>query len=263
MFWTRLISGIILIALAVGAIWKGGYILAGVLLVLTIAGMREYYKAAGLTGHPMTWLELAAYIAAVIYYAVLVFAEPEYLMPALAGGCLLILVMYVATYPAFKTLEAAGYIYPLLYIAVMLGFMYMIRCRFKGNIEVWLIFLSSWGADTCAYCVGRLIGRHKMSPKLSPKKSVEGAIGGVVGAGLLGVIYALIFKQPIVIYMLICMVTAVISMFGDLTASAVKREAGIKDYSHLIPGHGGILDRFDSVLFAAPAVYLSCLMFLS
>ena len=262
MFLTRLISGIVLIALAIGAIYKGGYILLGALLILTLAGMREYYKATSLAGRPMTWLELAAYIGAVGYYAALGFLDPEFLLPILAAACLLILFLYVIMYPTFKSLEAAGYIFGILYLAVMLGFMYMIRIRFKGNIEVWLIFLGSWGADTCAYCVGRLLGRHKMAPVLSPKKSIEGAVGGVAGAALLGLIYALIFKQPTGIYMLISAVTAVVSMFGDLAASAVKREANIKDFSHLIPGHGGILDRFDSVIFAAPTVYFACLLLL-
>ena len=120
---------------------------------------------------------------------------------------------------------------------------------------MWLIFLCSWGCDTCAYCVGMLIGKHKMAPVLSPKKSVEGAVGGVAGAVLLGVIYAAATKGPMAEYALICGVGALISMVGDLAASAIKRNMGIKDYGKLIPGHGGILDRFDSVIFTAPVIY--------
>ena len=101
-----------------------------------------------------------------------------------------------------------------------------------------------------------------MSPKLSPKKTIEGAVGGVIGAGLLGVIYSLIAKNfyvtemnLTVIFALICMVGALISIIGDLGASAIKRNYDIKDYGNLIPGHGGILDRFDSVIFVAPIIY--------
>ena len=122
-----------------------------------------------------------------------------------------------------------------------------------GGVVVWLIFLSSWGCDTCAYCVGVLIGKHKMAPKLSPKKSVEGGIGGIVGAALLGALFALAvnrfggaFVSP---------VGGAISQVGDLAASAIKRNHEIKDYGKLIPGHGGILDRFDSVIFTAPVIY--------
>ena len=108
-----------------------------------------------------------------------------------------------------------------------------------------LVFLSAWGNDTLAYCTGRLIGKHKMSPILSPKKTVEGAIGGVIGAGLLGCLYGLFAKQflsvnynLIVVFGIVCAVGGLISIIGDLGASAIKRNYDIKDYSHLIPGHG-------------------------
>ena len=99
-----------------------------------------------------------------------------------------------------------------------------------------------------------------MAPVLSPKKSVEGAVGGVVGAGLMGLAFGLIFKEPYIRYMIICAAGALISMVGDLAASAIKRDKGIKDYGKLIPGHGGILDRFDSVIFTAPVIYFLSLL---
>ena len=101
-----------------------------------------------------------------------------------------------------------------------------------------------------------LIGKHKMAPVLSPKKSIEGAAGGVAGAALLGLIYAAAIGGKLLEYALICAIGALISMVGDLAASAIKRNRNIKDYGKLIPGHGGILDRFDSVIFTAPVIYL-------
>ena len=114
-----------------------------------------------------------------------------------------------------------------------------------------------------------LIGKHKMAPVLSPKKSVEGGVGGVIGAALLGAIYALVISNwngmsthtPLM-YALICAVGALISMVGDLAASAIKRNKEIKDYGTLIPGHGGILDRFDSVIFTAPFIYFLSMILL-
>ena len=107
-----------------------------------------------------------------------------------------------------------------------------------------------------------LIGKHKMAPVLSPKKSVEGGVGGVVGAALLGALYAVVIAgwngsdtHTPLMYAVICAVGALISMVGDLAASAIKRNKEIKDYGTLIPGHGGILDRFDSVIFTAPFIY--------
>ena len=118
-----------------------------------------------------------------------------------------------------------------------------------GGLFAWFLEMG------CAYCVGMLIGKHKMAPVLSPKKSIEGAVGGVVGAALLGVIYAAATQGKMAEYALICAVGALISMVGDLAASAIKRNQNIKDYGKLIPGHGGILDRFDSVIITAPVIY--------
>lgn len=144
----------------------------------------------------------------------------------------------------------------------MLSYVYQTRELTQGAFLVWLIILCSWGCDTCAYCVGMLIGKHKMAPKLSPKKSIEGGIGGILGAALLGAVYALAINQfaagadaNVLEYALICGVGGMISQVGDLAASAIKRNHDIKDYGKLIPGHGGILDRFDSVIFTAPIIY--------
>ena len=111
-----------------------------------------------------------------------------------------------------------------------------------------------------------LFGKHKMAPKLSPKKSIEGAVGGVVGAAILGFLYGMFFEkhmnvimQPGFVSACACAIGALISQVGDLAASAIKRNHEIKDYGHLIPGHGGIMDRFDSMIFTAPAIYFAVL----
>ena len=132
----------------------------------------------------------------------------------------------------------------------------------RGAYIGWRSFRGSWGCETCADGGGGWMGKHKMSPKLSPKKSVEGAVGGVVGAALLTVLYGKVFQNAMgagdmEVYLMaaISAVGALVSMVGDLTASAIKRNYEIKDYGRLIPGHGGILDRFDSVIFTAPMIY--------
>ena len=156
-----------------------------------------------------------------------------------------------------------GAFFGVFYVAVMMSYIYRTREITDGQYLVWLIFLSSWGCDTCAYCFGMLLGKHKLAPVLSPKKSVEGAVGGTFGAVLLGVIYAFIFggkmelEAPVLVCGAACGIAAVISQIGDLAASAIKRNHNVKDYGHLIPGHGGILDRFDSMLFTAPAIYFA------
>lgn len=149
----------------------------------------------------------------------------------------------------------------------MLSFIYLVRELPYGVYSVWMIFISSWICDTCAYVVGMLIGKHKLAPVLSPKKSIEGAIGGIAGAALVGALYAYFIVEPAVsgqkvtwVFVLISAVGAVISQVGDLAASAIKRNHEIKDYGKLIPGHGGVMDRFDSVIFTAPMIYFLVLL---
>lgn len=259
MFKTRLFSGIVLVALALVLIITGGDLLLVSTLVISYIGMFELYRifhieksAPGIIG----------YLAATVYYCNLRFEFIPDLMMFVLGFFMLLMFAYVFTYPKYKTEQIMAAFFGVFYVAVMLSYVYQTRMLAAGAYIVWLIFLCSWGCDTCAYCVGMLIGKHKMSPKLSPKKSIEGAVGGVIGAALLTILYGMIFKSAmnstqthVFIMAGISAVGALISMVGDLTASAIKRNYEIKDYGKLIPGHGGILDRFDSVIFTAPVIY--------
>jgi phosphatidate cytidylyltransferase len=124
------------------------------------------------------------------------------------------------------------------------------------GILVWLVVFAAFGSDVMAYFTGMAIGRHKLCPEISPKKTIEGAIGGILGSVLVCGLFGHFFAPQYVVHCLVIGVLgAVISQCGDLTASAFKRRMGIKDYGNLIPGHGGVLDRFDSVLFTAPGIY--------
>lgn len=255
MFKTRLLSGILLVAVALLTIINGGYVLFFTLLGVSVIGMQELYKAMQVRRESFNLLEIAGYAGAVIYYAAMMLDFERYGMLAVLLALVLLMFVYVFTYPKYQAGQVMAAFFGVVYVAVMLSFIYLTRNLPGGKFLVWLIFLCSWGCDTCAYCVGMLIGKHKMAPVLSPKKSVEGAVGGVAGAALLGVAYAAATQGPAAEYAVICAVGALISMVGDLAASAVKRNQGIKDYGKLIPGHGGILDRFDSVIFTAPIIY--------
>jgi phosphatidate cytidylyltransferase len=140
----------------------------------------------------------------------------------------------------------------------------MTRAHKTGVYFAWLIFISAWGSDTFAYFTGKALGKHKLCPNLSPKKTVEGSLGGVIGATAMSVIYALLankFALNLEVNMVFFCATigffgSMFSQFGDLAASAIKRQTGIKDFGYIIPGHGGALDRFDSMLFTAPSVFI-------
>lgn len=255
MFKTRLISGIVLVIIALATIISGSWILFFTLLAVSLIGMRELYKVMKVSDEHVTVLELVGYLGAVLYYIAMKADFGNYGTMAIIISMILILFVYVFGYPKYHAEQVMAAFFGVVYVAVMLSFIYLTRSLPDGKFLVWLIFLCSWGCDTCAYCVGMLIGKHKMAPILSPKKSIEGAVGGVAGAALLGVIYAAATQGKMAEYALICAVGALISMVGDLAASAIKRNQNIKDYGKLIPGHGGILDRFDSVIITAPVIY--------
>ena len=255
MFKTRLIRGIVLVIIALATIISGSWILFFTLLAVSLIGMRELYKVMKVSDEHVTVLELVGYLGAVLYYIAMKADFGNYGTMAIIISMILILFVYVFGYPKYHAEQVMAAFFGVVYVAVMLSFIYLTRSLPDGKFLVWLIFLCSWGCDTCAYCVGMLIGKHKMAPVLSPKKSIEGAVGGVAGAALLGVIYAAATQGKMAEYALICAVGALISMVGDLAASAIKRNQNIKDYGKLIPGHGGILDRFDSVIITAPVIY--------
>ena len=252
MFTKRLVSGIILVILAIIVVGKGGALLYGVTALISLIGLFELYRVLKIEKNAMG---IVGYLTAVSYYGLVWFDGHHYVTLMAIAALMVMMAIYVFTFPKYRTEEVAESFFGVFYVAVMLSYLYQVRAMGDGKYLVWLIFLCSWGCDTCAYCVGMLIGKHKMAPVLSPKKSVEGAVGGVAGAALLGVIYAAATQGPMLEYAVICAVGALISMVGDLAASAIKRNQGIKDYGKLIPGHGGILDRFDSVIFTAPVIY--------
>ena len=258
MFKTRLLSGIVMVIILIATVGLGGNVLFGLLAVISLIGMSELYKVVDVHNKA---LGVAGYLAAAAYYALLYAGLTQHFTMLFIAFLVAVMAVYVFSFPKFVSEQVMTAYFGLFYVAVMLSYVYQTRMLAEGAIIVWLIFLSSWGCDTCAYCVGMLFGKRKMAPKLSPKKSVEGGIGGVAGAALLGALYALAMNKwagaavSPVNFAIICGAGGMISQVGDLCASAIKRNKDIKDYGKLIPGHGGILDRFDSVIFTAPIIY--------
>lgn len=266
MFKTRLLSGILLVIIALATIISGGDVLFATLLLISFIGMTEIYRVLEISG---MLLGGVGYLAAVGYYLIIRMGRMDLIAFFVVAFLIWLMVIYVFSYPKYRAEQVMLAFFGFFYVAFMLSYVYQIRMLSQGAFLVWLVFLCSWGCDTCAYCVGMLLGKHKMAPKLSPKKSIEGAVGGVAGAALLGAAYAAAINHfvpgtdaSVVQYAIICGVGGVISQVGDLAASAIKRNHDIKDYGNLIPGHGGILDRFDSVIFTAPIIYYMAIMLL-
>lgn len=255
MFWTRLASGIVLMVITITLMMVGGDILFWAITIISLIGLYELYRTVGMEKTIPAYL---AYLASVGLDLVLRTGNHVYYLPVLIGAMMLFMACYVITFPRFRSEQIMMLVFGLIYVTTMLSYVYQVRMLEHGIYLVWLIYVGAWGSDTCAYCVGKLTGKHKMPSKLSPNKTIEGCVGGIIGAALIGLIYAAALhmsRNMCIAFALIGAVSSVISQIGDLTASAIKRNHDIKDYGHLIPGHGGILDRFDSIIFTAPIVY--------
>ncbi len=238
------------------ALFAGGLVSAVILTIVSLVGVNEILKVYSLDKSPFA---VFSFIATVIWYIFIYFNKTQFLLPTIIVLLLLILAVYVCTFPKYKDIDMMRAFFAFVYVAVLLSFVLRIRAMDAGLLLAFFVLISSWINDICAYFVGSAIGKHKFSPKVSPNKSVEGFVGGVVGAGVIGWLYGFVFAKYIPFSSIYCGMIAALgaipAVIGDLAASAVKRDNNIKDYSNLIPGHGGIVDRIDSILFTAPIIY--------
>ena len=241
-----------------------------VLSLMSAIAVHEVEKAVSLKNIPIMILSLALSVA----IPILVHFNIEIPVAAVGGFyVVLIFILMLIQFEKTKFEEAVTAIFASVAIPYSFSLFLVFRDindNFDSYTKIDGIFLiifacfSAWLTDIFAYFVGSKLGKHKLCPKISPKKSVEGAIGGVVGAVLLNVVLLYVFKRFFfeaetgltylsVVIMSVCL--SVISMFGDLAASTIKRNFGIKDFGKLLPGHGGIMDRCDSLLFVLPVLY--------
>lgn len=261
-FRTRALSAVVLVVVLGTALFFGGYYLWALMLAASLVGFYEFLRAmrepADRENMKPDILEALGYAGIAVIYGVLLIGRLILAFYVLVILLIALMIAYVLQFPKYPTSKMMQVFFGVIYVGVMLSFVYLTRMAEQGLKLVWLIFIASWICDTCAYLSGMLLGKHKLTPELSPKKSVEGAIGGVIGSALVGLLYGVIIDlgDAAWISAVISGIGAVISQFGDLTASAIKRNHDIKDYGKLIPGHGGILDRFDSVIITAPIVFI-------
>jgi phosphatidate cytidylyltransferase len=238
-------------------VYAGGPYLLALLAGLSVIGMRELFAA--LSPGKRQNVHIAAYAFALIYYLSLFLGSGErYVFPAFV---LTLLALLVARHAEIGVTDVSASLFAFFYAPYLMSHVWLAREAREGRWFVWLIFICAWAADTGAYFVGVKFGKRKLTP-LSPNKTIEGAAGGVLSAAALAGAYgaALYFTgketefSPF--FAGVGALGSIVSQIGDLAASAIKRRTGIKDFGSLLPGHGGVIDRFDSVLFTAPAVYL-------
>jgi len=258
MFKVRLLSSIMIMILMLFFVITGGNVLLLGVAFLSFRALMEFMR---MTKIHKTSLAAVGYTFVALLYMLLLTQNMELILPLAVFYMLTVMTVYIFKFPKYRAEQIMYLFFGFFYAGLLLSYIYQVRQMEGGAFSVWLIFIAAWGSDVFAYCAGMLFGKHKAFPVLSPKKTWEGCIGGVVGAAIVAVVYCLAmnywFNQNFSTaqFAIVCGCGAVISQIGDLVASAMKRNNEIKDYGKLIPGHGGILDRFDSVIFVAPMVY--------
>ena len=268
----RVISSVVLFPVLFFLVFYGGMPLKIGTIFVSLVGMYEFYRAIYKKIMPIHYL---GFVTAIVYLLSIdfIYRDGHSLITIFLLFFLISLIFMVINHKKISIFDVSVTLFSIIYIPFMFSTIYLIKNLPLGNYLVWFPFICAWACDTGAYFVGITMGKHKITPKLSPKKTIEGAIGGVLFSAIFCSVYTLFIlnnmDRQIIInniainkYIFIALafllgsITAVFAQFGDLTASAIKRKFDIKDYGNLIPGHGGILDRFDSVIFTSGVCYV-------
>lgn len=256
---TRIISGICMVPL-LAIVYFGGIPLVIAAAAISYIGVNEFFN--GFNNMDIRPSRKIAFCMITILYAGFLINghDPVFLL----GWMLLSItasLLYGWDITNRKPEDAMATLTGLVYIVFFTYHIVLIDHTSYSKL-VWLVLIAAFGSDIMAYFTGYAIGKHKLAPNLSPKKTIEGSVGGALGATIFCGLFGY-FVMPDLFHQCIIMglVGGIVSQCGDLTASAFKRKMGIKDYGHLIPGHGGIMDRFDSVIFVAPFIYY-CIAFI-
>lgn len=230
--------------------------------IIALRCIHELFHAFEQKGHhPVRWIGYISAIAIMLLHII----PRKYALITIGAiipiSILLLFVLVLTKKTKTNVIDIAITFFGVCYVVLFLMFMSIIRDMGNGKFLIWYVFITSWMTDVFAYLTGMTIGKHHFTD-ISPKKTIEGCIGGTIGSTICLIIYTLIINQVaglninIFIITIAGIILSIIGQIGDLSASSIKRYCGIKDFSDLIPGHGGMLDRTDSVIFIAPFAYL-------
>jgi CDP-diglyceride synthetase len=271
---TRIISGLVGLVLLVGVLYMGSVVLGIAVSIIAAVGLYEFYSSVSQTKgiHP---IKMVGYMS-VLPLLILGLQKTGWYhidIGILTGisVCLIIfasMAVIVFGHNKYNIIDVCVTAFGIAYIPFLMSFLIMLRNMDNGNILIWLIFIGAWGTDTLAYTFGRLFGKRKIIPEISPKKTLAGALGGILGCTLLMIVFGIIVNNNFgldiryITLILLGLFCGVISQIGDWSASAIKRYVNVKDFGKIMPGHGGVLDRFDSILFVAPVIYYVLVLFI-
>ena len=257
----RITSGLlgfplVLIILLIG----NKYVVDILLTIVALLAMDEYLNAISKVCKPIRWVAYLSCISIAIVHLVPKESISTITTLAIPTILLVLFAHIIATNMKITFKDVAYTFLGIFYVVFFMMFVAFINGMPNGNILIWYAIIAAWGTDIFAFFVGLLIGKHKFS-KVSPKKSIEGCIAGTIGAVLLVLLYTYIvntffgMNYSYLYFAGIGLILSLIGQIGDFAASSIKRFVDIKDFSNLIPGHGGMLDRIDSVIFILPFAY--------
>ncbi len=231
--------------------------------IVVVLGVDELFRAFGrVTRDFSKWVGLAG---SLIFLLMAYFAGDSYLSAVFVLVFFLALANFVAAFPRISVSGLGLTLFGAVYLGYFFGYAFLLRQLDHGFFFLLLAFLLAWASDIGAYLSGRLWGRHKLAANLSPNKTKEGALGGMVCSMAVAVIAFIVvpgLEPPLAQTAILGVLASIAGQTGDLVASAIKRQTGIKDFGNLLPGHGGVLDRFDSFLLIAPLVYYYLVVFI-
>ena len=272
MLKTRVITAVIGFIIALGAITLGGLTYDILITLLALIGWREFIllSKAKHVRVPVLW----GYLSIIAIMISLWFGTYTVSMACFVFAIISNYLMCTFGENTYSMSSVSYSLFGLLYIVMGLGSLLLIRHDWLyssltmlivgeswGVVMLWLLLFSTWASDTFAYFAGRAFGKRKIVPSISPNKTLEGFIGGFIGCVVTGIVYAVISHIPVYIGAYVGIICGVLAPLGDLFESKLKRLCNVKDSGTLLPGHGGVLDRFDSLMFTAPVTLLLILCF--
>lgn len=261
---TRILTALIGLPFVIAVLISPLPVVIVAVVAAALVAMNEYYHAVDLCGQKA--LGIMGYLATIVI-SLGIYLAPATSMTLVYVFVFALFVIMLASNKKVDFKHIAMLVMGLIYIPYALSHIIYIRNLEYGNIYIWLVFIGSFITDSCAYFTGTAIGGKKLCPTISPKKTISGAIGGIVGCGLFFILFGVIINNfsasllggnrldPGLLFVL-GLISAIASEIGDLVASMIKRQYEIKDFGTLLPGHGGILDRCDSIILVAPVVFL-------
>lgn len=274
MLKTRVISALVGLVLLGVVLYLGSVTLGVVVSAIAAIGLYEFYNSASRVNNVRP-VKIVGYLS-ILPLLVLGLQKTGWfsidlnILTGISICAVIFILMGVIVFGhrKYNIVDACITAFGIVYVPFLMSFIILIRNMDYGLLLIWLIFIGAWGTDTMAYTFGRLFGKRKIVPEISKNKTVAGAVGGIFGCVILMIAFGFISRSffglelSFIALTLLGLLCGVVSQIGDWSASAIKRYVNVKDFGNVMPGHGGVLDRFDSILFVAPIVYYVLVLFL-